>query len=223
MAEEEIISGLGGMLPDFSGLASYIGLIIGIVILGLFLAVFAIWLINFIKFNKKIVVFRKVGNAIVPTLRDKAQFARVGNAGDYWCQLRKFKKILPRPRIQMEKNTFWYYERDDGEWINFSLKDFDSEMKKVGCYYVDEDMRLQRLGIQKNLRERFQKVTFWQRYGGMIISILFVLIVAISFIALFKSMEGAWTTAGDMAGAVKEMAIEVRNLRIASGSGALPI
>ena len=86
--------------------------------------------------------------------RVPGQFARIGKAGDYWCKLKKFKKTLPRPRRQVEKNTYWFYEREDGEWVNFTLNDFDDGMKKAGAYFVDEDMRLQRLGIQKNLQER---------------------------------------------------------------------
>ena len=221
MAQNEIIQeSLGTILPSgfsLGGTLYYVGVFVGTIILGIILAFVTVLVINYLKYNKKIVLFRRIGNEIVPCLRDKAMFARIGNAGDYWCQLKKFKKILPRPRIQMEKNTYWYYERDDGEWINFSLEDLDQAMKKASIHYVDEDMRLQRLGIQKNLRDRFQKVTFWQRYGGMIVSIVYILVVTICFVILFKSMEDAWTRAGDMAASVREMAIELRNIRTGGG------
>lgn len=221
----DVMAELGGMIPDISGsqVANFFGIFIGIILLGIFLTILVIWLINFLKFNKKVVLFKRIGNQIVPVLFDRGQFARVGTAGDQWCILKKYKKTIPKPRIQMRKNEYWYYEREDGEWINFSLGDFDQQMKKANAYYVDEDMRLQRLGIQKNLQERFNKVTFWQKYGGMIISIVYILVVTICFVVLFKQMDGAWDKAGSMASAVRDMALEVRNLRQASGSGAVPV
>lgn len=222
MATDILGDAVGGMIPQISGgqILNWGLIFMFIVLIGIGLAVLTIYVLNLIKYNKKIKLFRRVGNQIIPVLQDRGMFARVGNAGDYWCQLKRFKKILPRPRIQMGKNEFWFYEREDGEWINFSLADFDSQMRKANAYYVDEDMRLQRLGIQKNLRDRFQKVTFWQRYGGMIISIIYILVVTICFVVLFQKMEGAWGEAQSMASAVKEMAMEVRNMRLSEGSGA---
>lgn len=212
--------GIDTVMPNisFDGLLSGIGLLLVIVVISVLLAIVTVFIIQYIKFNKKILLFRKVGNQNVPVLSDRAMFSRIGNAGDYWCQLRKFKKILPRPRIQMRKNEYWFYERDDGEWINFSLSDFDEQMRNMKAHYVDEDMRLQRLGIQKNLRDRFNKVTFWQRYGGMITSFLFVLVVSIMFIVLAKEWSKAINNTSLMADAVREMAIQVKNMK---GSGAV--
>jgi len=211
------------MLPNVTGgqVLDWVVVFLIIILVGIGLTFLTIYVLNLIKFNKKIKLFRKVGNQIIPVLMDRAMFTRIGNAGDYWCQLKKTKKVLPRPRIQMGRNEFWFYEREDGEWINFALGDFDEQMRAT-AYYVDEDMRLQRLGIQKNLRDRFQKVTFWQKYGGMIISIVYILVVTICFVILFNKMENAWDKAGQMASAVKEMAMEVRNMRLNTGSGALP-
>ena len=123
----------------------------------------------------------------------------------------------------MRRNEYWFYEREDGEWINFQLADFDEEMKTAGCYFVDEDMRLQRLGIHKNLRDRLQKVTFWQKYGGMIMSIAFILVVTICFVVLFNKMYNMYHNAGIMATEVKTMAQAVHNLATHQGSGMVPV
>lgn len=225
MVEEEITSFISEKIPSVS--LSDIGRI-SIWIIGaiLFLAAagfFTYWLILKLKYNKKIILFRKVGNKIVPVMIDKGMFERVGTAGDYWCRTKRMKKILPRPVIQMGKNEFWFYEREDGEWINIGLKDFDADMKKAGVYYVDEDMRLQRLGIQKNLRERFQKVTFWQKYGGLIMNVIFVLVMTVCLVVLFREMKGNWAAATSMATAVRDMAQQVENMYRRVGSGAQPL
>jgi len=222
MANEIISEGISQVVPklSFSGMTDSFILLGIILLVGGLLAVGTIFLVKKLKYNKKILLFKKVGNQNVPVLMDKAMFERVGSAGDYWCVLQKTKKIIPRPRIQMRKNEYWFYERDDGEWINFSLRDFDEQMRTANAHYIDEDMRLERLGIQKNLRDNFKKVTFWQKYGGMITSFLFILIVSIMFIVLAKEWSGAIQNTSAMASAVKDMAIAISNLQ---GSGAVPI
>lgn len=220
MASEEIGSFVGSFAGSGSGVGTAVLIALGIVFVGGLLAGGVAWLINWLSYNKKVKLFRKVGNEIVPIITDRAKFERVGTAGDYWCKTKQLKKTLPRPRKQMAKNEFWFYEREDGEWINFSLGDFDGDMKKAGAYFVDEDMRLQRLGIQKNLRDRFQKVTFWQKYGGMIMSAIFVLIITICLVILFKEMKENWAVGKEMASAVRDMAVQVANLQRQTGSGA---
>jgi len=213
-------SGLGGGAISWTTVLLIVGgmiLVAGVVIWGVIIVM------NRLKYNKKLKLFRKVGNEIVPVLDDKGWFARVGTAGDQWCKVQKFKKTLPRPRKQMAKDEYWFYEREDGEWVNFSLKDFDEDMKKAGAYFVDEDMRLQRLGIQKNLENRFQKVTFWQKYGGMIMNILFMVIVTVCLVILFKEMKDNWAVGREMASAVRDMAVQVQNLYTRGQSGAVTV
>ena len=62
-------------------------------------------------------------------------------------------------------------------------------MKKAKAYYVDEDMRLQRLGIQRNLKDRFEKPSFWDKYGTMVMSILFMLIITICLVVIFNKIN----------------------------------
>lgn len=177
--------------------------IIALIIGGMIFIAIYLWFQNK-KFNKKIVLFKKVGNKVIPIGNDRAMFERVGTAGDYWCRTKTIKKTLPRPRIEMAKNEYWYYEREDGEWINFSLGDIDDQMKSAKAYYVDEDMRLQRLGIQKNLIDRFHKVTFWEKYGNFIMNIGFMIVFAFVAFGLLNQMDktgkqlsGTYNTAGE--------------------------
>lgn len=215
----------GGMIPSLtsSQVMTWVIIIGGIFIFAGFLGFLTYYFWIKFRYNKKIIVFKKVGTEIIPVMEDKGWLTRVGGAGDTWMKTKSSKKTLPRPKIQMRKNEYWYYEREDGEWINFNLKDFDLEMKKAGISYVDEDMRLQRLGIQKNLEARFQQVSFWQKYGGMIMSLIFILVITVCFVILFKEMKDNWTVGKEMASAVKDMAEQVRNMRVSVGSGIQPI
>ena len=215
---------VGSMIPNFSmaGAGKWIIIILGGLLFATLLAVGAYFLFTYLKFDKKIKIFRRVGNQIVLTATDVGMFARVGAAGDYWLKLKKFKKTLPRPQIQMAKNEFWYYERDDGEWINFSLADLDEQMKKASAYYVDEDMRLQRLGIQKNLGDRFQKLTFWQKYGTTVITLVYLMVITVCVVIMFQKMAGGWAAVEEASKAIHDMAIATANVATRTGGGLVP-
>lgn len=219
------LSQAGISIPKISGSAimTWGIIIIGAILVASGVAFGIYWLMDYLRWNKNVVLFRKVSNRIIPLVNDKAMFQRVGTSGDYWLKTKKLKKTLPRPKIEMGKNTYWYYEREDGEWINFELSDIDSQMKKAGVYYVDEDMRLQRLGIQKNLKERLMKETFWQKYGTTIMLIIFVLIVTIALVVLFQKMQGNWEAATQTAKAIEHMAASVEQLsKNMGGNGVTP-
>jgi len=220
-----LLAETGINLPKVSGgaLANF-----GLYILGFFLAVMILgaitWLyIKYKKYNQHLVVFRKINGVVMPFGKDRGWFQRVGQAGDYWCRVMKNKKILPRPTIAMGKNTFWYYIREDGEWINFGIEDIDTNMKQADVYYVDEDMRLQRLGIEKNIRDRFDKKEgFFAKYGGLMINIFFILIVMVALVLLFKEMGGLADKLGNVAGSVSKLAEATANMVTQARSGVVP-
>lgn len=220
----EMIEGIGLGAGSFSMAGMGKPLLIGLLILlfGSLMAVGVYFLIKYIRFNKTIILFQKIGGKVIPTAIDKGMFQRIGSAGDYWMITRKFKKILPRPKILMGKNQYYFFEREDGEWINFSIEDIDMKMKKAEVYYIDEDMRLQRLGIYKNLEARFQKVGFWEKYGAYIVMAITVLILLVCVIILFKSMTEHWDKMGSVANAMTEMARSVDAMATRVGGGVKP-
>jgi uncharacterized membrane protein len=156
-------------------------------------------------YNQKVWIFSLIGNTPSFKLQDKGRFFRIGISGDKLFKLRKQKRMIPPPTIQMGKNLWWYYEREDGELINFSLKDLDKEFKKAGAYYVDTDMRMQRLGIQKNLEGRFKKEGFFSKYGSTIAGVIFVILVTVSLVVLFSKLV-------DVAGAIDRMSSNVGSM-----------
>lgn len=232
MADNGAIAGVSGLLgeagislPKFSwsGIGFWAIVIIGCILLAGGVAFGIYFLIQYLKWDKKIMLVKRVGNRHIPVGTDKAMFERIGQAGDYWLKTKKYKKTLPRPTIEMDKNTYWYFERSkDGEWINFDLGDIDEQLRIANVHFVDEDMRLQRLGIQKNLQARLLKETFWQKYGTTIMLIIFVLIVTISLVVLFQKMQGNWESAKVTAEAIEHMAESVNNMARQIGGGVTP-
>lgn len=185
---------LGGMGLKFGGFnfGSFTTIIlwaIGIIIIIGLLTWGIIWWLNRRSYNQYIWVFGRVGGLPMLKLVDAGKFIAFGMAGDKLLQLKKTKKFLPVPQIQMGKNIYWFYEREDGEYINFSLTDIDKEQKEAGAYYVDTDMRMQRLGIEKNLRERLTKLSFFEKYGTAIAGVIFVIMVTVSLVVLFTQLK----------------------------------
>lgn len=208
--------------PTTSTFMLWIIIILGGLILAGGIGYGVYWFVMWRRYNKKIILYRKVGNTIMPVGIDKGMFQRVGIAGDYVLKTRRLKKTLPRPQLQMGKDLFWFYERLDGEWINFTLGDFDEKMKEAGAYYVDEDMRLQRLGIQKNLAERLQKIGFWAKYGQVIMSVVFMVLVTVCLVVLFRELTGVVAKLGDAIKAMEHLDITLANIQARSGSGVVP-
>lgn len=217
----EMLSKSGMSIPsfNFASISSWVVYIGGGVLLAGVLAIGIFYFIQTLKYNKKIVLFRKVNNKIEIALVDKGMFQRIGMAGDYWLLLKKLKKTLPRPKLQIAKNVYWYFEREDGEWINFLIEDIDEVQKKAGAYFVDEDMRLQRLGIQKNLLERYKKQSFWDKYGTTILGIGFVLVVVICLIVLFNKLKDLIEAIPPLVNAIAQLAEAAKS----HSSGIVPV
>jgi len=167
-------------------------------------------------------MFEKVNGKVYQTGFDKAKFERIGVAGDYWARTKKFKKILPKPRISSGKNTYNFYIREDGEWINFGLEDIDCKMHEAKTYYLDEDIRLQRLGIQKNLETRFKKEKFWDKYGNMIVMLIFVIIITICLVVLFQKLILVSTGLKEASSAMTTLANALMGVSSRVGGGLVP-
>ena len=162
----------------------FLWLFIVVIIAGIFGGAFWWWYSNKI-FNQKIRVFGMVGNTPMEKWTDKAKYLRLGNAGDRIFFLRKIKRHLPEPKIQGGINTWYYWQREDGELINIGFPNVDLIQKKMGVKFIDTDMRMERLGIAKNLQFRHQKDGFWAKYGTLIVQTLAYVMMAIMMIILF--------------------------------------
>lgn len=202
----DLLADAGFVAPSFGDVGQWALYFLGACVFACFIAMGVYFYIINLKFNKKIILFKKVSGKVIPVAKDKGMLERIGLAGDNWLRVKNFKKILPRPKIEMEKNTYWYFEREDGEWINFCLDDMDAVMKTAKAYYVDEDMRLQRLGIQRNLKDRFEKSSFWDKYGNMIMGILFMMIVTICLIVIFNKINDLVKALPQLAHALESLA-----------------
>lgn len=148
------------------------------------------------KFKNKIFVWQKVGSDFEPTIKDKAMEIRHGKDGTTVFYLMKLKKIIPKPNLQIGRNNYHFFERSDGEWINFNAKDFDEESRKMGAHFLDKEMRHVRLAIEKNMTDRLDKKPSWlAQHWTVVAGVVFITMLGIMVFLLFdKWIELAGTT-----------------------------
>lgn len=214
---------------NFGGLATIVTVFAIVILFVIGAAFFTLWLFMKKLYFKKLIIFEKVGGQIQVTKRDVARDIRLGEAGDFITYTRKYKKFLPQPTIQTGNNTYWYYIREDGEWINIGLGDIDEQMRMANAHFLDKELRFARTGMQKNLKDRFQKVTFWDKYGAMIIWTLYIAIVGVmtwllfdKWIELSNSVSSAVNTAKEVLELQRETLQNIDNIR-SGGTGIIPV
>lgn len=167
---------------------------IGTFMLVMFLAVFILCLIgvaiflyvNNKRFKYRIPLTKKIGNRTVRVAVYRAKDFQIGRAGDKLWYIRGVKKYISPATLQTAPNEYTHHERADGEWINVEYPDVDEEMKKMGVKYVKQDMRSNRIAIADILDARFKdKKSFWEKWGNMIMQLMFYLITTMFLVICF--------------------------------------
>lgn len=220
-----------GLLPNLSGSTIWTIMfwVAIVVVVASLICVGVYFLIQYLRFNKTIKLFTLVGRKPQLLITSKAKEERLGLAGDFWWKTKK-GKILPRGRIQMAKNEYWYYQKEDGEWVNFGLDDIDEQLKKAGAKLKDEDMSFSRIGIQRNLKDRLQAQSWWDKHGQAIMTIIFVIILSVMLIMVMQKMAKNWEIANRVADSnlaiakqTEEIAKNLENIAQRIGGGTVPV
>lgn len=158
---------------------SIITIFVVIVLIMIIIGIAIYFILREFKFNKKIEIFAKRGNTWEKIGKDKGMVLKYGSAGDSILYLRKNKKYLPLPEIQVGKNLYWFAIREDNEWINIGMEDIDLLMRKAKAKFLHKEMRYARTAIQRNLKDRFDKPKFFEKYGSMIINLVAIVIILV--------------------------------------------
>ena len=152
-------------------------------------------------FNRKIVVFENIGGlGFQPSYKDTARVVKLGDGGEEILFLKKKKVFRTAYGRKMGQNTYWFAIGQDGYWYNVVLGDVDTKMGLLDIEPIDRDMRYMNTAIRKNIVERYRKISFMERYGAVMISGIFLLIM---LVGLYFLMDKLGTISKELAGAVK--------------------
>ncbi len=194
------------------------------VLVSLMIGGFVIWRYYKKQYNKKIHIFSEINGATCPYGDDVAKEIILPNTSIRAFLLKKGGLFLPRPSIQVGKDHYWYFIRDDGEWINVGLGNLNKELTELGIKYNHTDMRMQNASLKKLIEKNYKGVQWLKEYAPFIaIGILLVLLGIGGFLYMYganKTVAGLDTAIihmGELAETIGKMLSSVDNIR--SGSG----
>jgi|TARA_R100001530_G_scaffold34477_3_gene26942 hypothetical protein len=205
---------LGINMPSFTGggFGSWLTIIAVILLVVGFSAVaFWFWYQGKI-FNKRIKVFENIAGAgWQHTGNDKARIVKVGDGGEEIMYLQKRRVYRTAYGRKMGKNTYWFAIGQDGYWYNVVLGDLDAKMGMLDIEPIDRDMRYMHVAIRKNIQERYRKIGFMEKYGQILMSGIFFIILIIGIWLLISKVEDLITIAGQNIEAGKPVADALSN------------
>ena len=200
---------------------------IGFALLIFFLAIFIVMLIGgglFYWMRRKrlkytIPLYKKIGSRVIRVATYRAMDYSISRAGDKLWYVPKVKKYVGVGSLQSGANEYSYFEREDGEWINFEIPDIDEQMKQAGVKYLQQDMRSQRIAISNILDQRFaNKQSWWEKYGNLVTYVIFYLVVAISMVVIFYQ----WSDIVDKIGTLFDRIVAYEKLKCPNIQGVIP-
>lgn len=200
---------------------------IGFALLIFFLAIFVVCMIGgglFYWMQRKrlkytIPLYKKIGSRVIRIATYKAMDFSISRAGDKLWYVPKVKKYIGVGSLQSGANEYSFFEREDGEWINFEIPDIDTQMKTAGIKYIQQDMRSQRIAISNILDQRFaNKQSWWDKYGNLVTYVIFYLVVAISMVVIFYQ----WSNIADKIGTLFDRIVAYENMKCPNIQGVVP-
>jgi hypothetical protein len=185
-----------------------------------------VWLLYDRKvFNKRIIVFENIaGQGYQPILKDRARLVSLGDGGEEVLFLKKKKVYRTGYGRKMGKNTYWFAVGQDGYWYNMVLGDIDAKMGMLDIEPVDRDMRYMHVAIRKNIADRYKKVKFMEKYGTIIMSSFFLLVMIIGIWFLLDKIGDIASSVGGAVEAAKLVQQETKQIisaldNVIGGSG----
>lgn len=206
----EVISNAGIDLGGIGGGAGMGGLILNLfiggaffVIISLMVGAFVIYRYNKKQYNNHIHKFTEISGEVAPAGDDVAKEIILPNTSIRAFLLKKSGFFLPRPSKQTGKNHYWYFIRDDGEWMNVGLGNINKELKELKLKYDHTDMRMQNASLKKLIEKNYKGQKWLEKYAPYIAIAILILLLGVGG---FLFMYGTNKTVAGLNNAVAEMA-----------------
>lgn len=160
----------------FASVGTSIMWIIILIILSAALTVAGYLVYQWRTYNKTVWVFEDLaGKGYVLTGKDKARLVKFGKTGEEVLYLRKRKVYRTAYGRKMGNNAYWFAVGQDGYWYNFVLGDLDAKREMLDIEPVDRDVRMMYVAMSKNVEDRFNKMSFMEKYGVFLAAGLIIL------------------------------------------------
>lgn len=115
----------------------------------------------------------------VPTLKGRCKLVGFNDAGAEIFYLPKIKKYRAGYGQYSGKNHMIWAKDSAGYWHNVYLGNFDKSLQSMGVIPVEKDMRFAESSIRKGIENRYEKKSFMEKYGVVIMGgMVFLVLIA---------------------------------------------
>ena len=187
-------------------------------------AILTFFIVNRRSYNKHIHIFEDINGQTVPVGMDKDREVVLPFTSVRAFYLRKKKLFLPRPSKQTGLNHYWFFVRDDGEWMNIIPSNINRKLKELNMKWDHTDMRMANASLKKLVEKNYKRTNWLKEYAPYIaIGIMILMLGIVSFLVI---REGAAIAGGlgtitdkiaDLLETVSDLLAKTDN--IVSGSG----
>lgn len=154
---------------QFGGVVGWITILIMVGVIAAIVGALTYWFVIYSKYNIKITVLENIaGQGYVPSRKDKARVVKIGDGGEEVLELKKHKVYRTAYGKKIGKRTYAFAIGSDGYWYNITFGNLDTRLRELGVEPVDRDMRYMHVAIRRNIKDRYEKITFLQKYGGLL-------------------------------------------------------
>lgn len=197
-----MVFGIPGTENMFGGGFNFLGMMSGVmqfvILVGMFILVGVIlYFAHYLKnskeqYKQKVHWFEEVNGVPVPLGFDLARELTIPNTNVQVFYIKNRDLYLPRPRIKMGKDAYWFMIKRNGEIVNFRMKNMNEEMKEANLDYDHTDMRYALTNlkdlIKRNYRDKSQP--WWREYKDVIGLVVLIFVLTISFIFIISKVGG---------------------------------
>lgn len=170
------------------------------------------WRITQRQYKFRIPLYKSINGV---NLKQAVYFAKnvpISKAGDGLWFVKGVKKFIPPATLTSAPNEYPHEEREDGEWINFSIGSVNEQQKQAGVKFIQQDMRTQRVATGQILEQRLINKGFWEKYKDMIIHLIFYIIVTLLMIVTFWQWGNIVERIGSILGGIDNLVEQLNSL-----------
>jgi hypothetical protein len=165
-------------------------LVFGIIVIGAFFG-FYIWYKNKRIFNKIIIVHEIVNGEFIETYKDSGKSVKLGSGGFEIIFLKKLKTWKLGMGARSGRNRYDFWIMPDGYWysgkIYPNIYTMNETKGMIPIVTTNASMRSQYTSLEKQIDSLHAKKTdFFEKYGGMIMGIIFTLVSGIMLWLMWK-------------------------------------
>lgn len=198
---------------------------LGIIIAAIVIVIIGVAVITDRKaYSKKIIMFREINGIPVRSGSDKAREIILPFTSVRAFLLKKSKFYLPRPSIETGKDEFWFFIREDGEWVNIGIQNLNDDLRRLNLKYDHTDMRMANAALKKLVEKNYKKLNWLKEYAPYIAMGILILMLGIAGYLIIgeaervtNGLQGSVAQMAEILKALENILLNMDQISVSSG------